>query len=471
MIRNQLILVIYKSQFLFGVFCFLYIFLAGCNHQNVNTNLSFNKDIAPIIFKNCTPCHRSGEAGPFTFENYADVRKKSKTILKVIQTGLMPPWPADTSYQHYVGERYLTAVEKKMIIEWVNAGCKEGDPQLKPLTPVFPDGSQLGKPDKVIKMEQPYLIKGDNTDRFMVIKIPYELERDTFLRLVEYVPGNRKISHHVNGHIIQYTDAGKKNVYEGPRFVNREEAGTLDSCYRYLKLLNDDGSYPLLTPSVFNYLPGVIPQVYPEGMGGYSIKKKGAILMRDLHYGPTPVEQSDQSYVNLFFDSVPPRRPFMETQLGTLGISEIVPPLLIPPDTVMKFVTRAAIFNDISLVTINPHMHLLGKSFLAYAITPEGDTIPLVRIKNWDFRWQYFYTFKKIIKIPSGSVIVAEGVFDNTVNNPNNPFSPPRQITGLGGSMRTTDEMFQLILTFLPYEKGDENISLENRSPGLQGLP
>jgi hypothetical protein len=136
----------------------------------------------------------------------------------------------------------------------------------------------------------------------------------------------------------------------------------------------------------------------------------------------------------------------------------------------MKFVTRAVIHNDISLVTINPHMHLLGKSFLAYAVTSAGDTIPLVKIRKWDFRWQYFYTFKKMLRIPAGSTIVAEGWFDNTRNNPNNPFSPPREITGLGGSMRTTDEMFQLILTFLPYEAGDENISLEPQMINNKGL-
>ena len=275
----------------------------------------------------------------------------------------------------------------------------------------------------------------------------------------------------MNGHLIQYDSDKKKNVYEGPRWVDREDAGTLDSCYKYLKLLNDDGSYPLLTPSAFNFLPGVIPQQYPDGIGGYRIKKKGAILMRDLHYGPSPVDAYDQPTVNLFFSPTPPRRPFMETQLGTLGISEIVPPLLIPPDTVMKFTTRALIYHDISLVTINPHMHLLGKSFLAYAITEKNDTIPLVSIPKWDFRWQYFYTFPKIIRIPAKSVIVAEGVFDNTANNPNNPFSPPREITGLGGSMRTTDEMFQLILTFLPYQPGDEQIDLENILPGQTGLP
>jgi len=450
------------------LFFFLLFFLTGCGKNSGGKTITFNEHIAPVIYKNCTSCHRPGEAGPFALITYKDVRKKAKTIVKVTQSGLMPPWPADPSYRHYVGEKVLTQSEKDLIRDWVDEGCKEGDAERKPAVPVFPQGSQLGKPDLVIKMEQPFVIPGNNKDLFMVMKIPYELKQDTFLRLVEYVPGNRKLSHHVNGHIIQYNENDRKNVFSGPRFINREDAGTLDSSYKYIQLLNDDGSYPLLTPSVFNYLPGVIPQIYPDGIGGYRIKRKGTILMRDLHYGPTPVEQTDVAAVNLFFSKGPPLRPFMETQLGTLGISEIVPALLIPPDTIMKFVTRAVIHQDISLVTINPHMHLLGKSFLAFAVTKDGDTIPLVRIKNWDFRWQYFYTFKNIVRIPAGSVIIAEGVFDNTKNNPNNPFSPPREISGLGGSMRTTDEMFQLILTFLPYVQGDENISLENVSP-LQG--
>jgi hypothetical protein len=106
-------------------------------------------------------------------------------------------------------------------------------------------------------------------------------------------------------------------------------------------------------------------------------------------------------------------------------------------------------------------MHLLGKSFEAFAATPDGRTIPLVRIPKWDFRWQYFYTFPKMVKIPKGSSIAAIGVFDNTAENPNNPFSPPREIIGTNGSMRVTDEMFQLILTYLPYLAGDENLSLE----------
>jgi hypothetical protein len=197
----------------------LFLFVAGCGSNENEKSITFSKHIAPIIHKNCSPCHRAGEAGPFNLVTFLEVKKKAKTILKVIQSGLMPPWPADTSYQRYIGERYLTTEEKKLITDWVNNGCVEGEP-LK-VVPDFPDGSQLGKPDLVIKMEEPFEIPGDNRDRFMVIKIPYELERDTFVRLVEYVPGNRKLSHHVNGHFIQYNDADKKNVFEGPRTIDR----------------------------------------------------------------------------------------------------------------------------------------------------------------------------------------------------------------------------------------------------------
>jgi hypothetical protein len=126
----------------------------------------------------------------------------------------------------------------------------------------------------------------------------------------------------------------------------------------------------------------------------------------------------------------------------------------------MTFVTRVSEC-DISLLTVNPHMHLLGKSFTAYAIKPGGDTLPLVRIKNWDFRWQYFYTYKKMLHIPAGSKIEVVAVMDNTVNNPNNPNHPPKMVEGRNGSMRSSDEMLQFIMTYLPYQTGDENISLE----------
>jgi hypothetical protein len=163
----------------------------------------------------------------------------------------------------------------------------------------------------------------------------------------------------------------------------------------------------------------------------------------------------------VFFAKQAPRRTLQEFQLGTLGLSPILPPLNIQPNTISKHTSSYKTQFDMSILTINPHMHLLGTSFKAYALKPDGDTIRLIHIPKWDFNWQNFYTYRKMLKIPAGSTIIMEGVFDNTSNNPFNPNQPPQLVSDKNGSMRTKDEMFQLIVTYLPYENGDENISLE----------
>ena len=433
---------------------------SSCNKKE---EVTFSKDIAPIIHKNCMPCHRPGEAGPFPLITYNDVKKRAKMIGFVTSTRYMPPWPADANYRHFANERLLTDEEINLITEWIKTGSLIGDSSKIPAAPIFLTGSELGKPDLVVKMKDAFRVKGNNKDTFLVMKLPYEIEHDTFVRAIEFIPGNRKILHHMNAHLLQYDPDKKKNVFDGKSAVSSEDHDSPEY-HKLLGLPNDDGTYPMMIPSVSNYLPGVTTALYPEGIGGYRLSKKGAFYLNNMHYGPTPVEQEDQSYFNVFFAKEAPKRPTREVILGTLGVSPIVPSLIIQPNEVKKFRTELRIAKDISLLTLNPHMHLLGKSFLAYALSPSRDTIPLIRINKWDFRWQYFYTFKNILKIPAGSLIVAEGIYDNTVNNPNNPHHPPQVVMERKGSMRTTDEMFQLIVTYLPYQPGDENISLENTS-------
>lgn len=372
----------------------------------------------------------------------------------------MPPWPADPTYSRFIDEHFLEEAQIDLINQWIADGLPLGDSAQLPEPPRFSAGSMIGTPDLVLKIK-PFLVKGDHTDRFMVMKIPFELPSDTFIRAIEFVPGSKWV-HHVNGRIIFYDDEKKSDVFAGEYALDTRKE-TRESVFRKMNLLNDDGSYPgndHYIHSATNYLPGVITNLYPEGIGGFFVKRKGVIYLNDIHYGPAMEDLLDTSYVNVFFGQHPPKRPVHEIQLGTLGISDIIPELIIPPDTVMTFVTRAKILGDISLLSINPHMHLLGKSFLAYAIRPVGDTIPLIRIRAWDFRWQYFYTFEKMLHIPAGSTIEVVAVMDNTAQNPNNPHHPPQQVAGTNGSMKTTDEMLQLILTFLPYQQGDEQISL-----------
>ena len=438
------------------------ITFTSCNNKATeNSDLpTFSEHIAPIIYKNCSPCHRPGSAGPFNLVTYNDVKKHTKTIALTVESRLMPPWPADVTYSHFRDEKVLSEEEILLIKSWVEQDAPEGNASETPPPPVFPDRSNFGKPDVVLKMNEPYRITGNNKDNFMMMKIPYEFSRDTFISVIEIIPGNTKVVHHINAHLVQYKQGDKKDISKGKKVVDTEIYDKLQA-FQELDLQNDDGSYPLLTPSVTNYLPGVETAFYPHGIGGYRVKKKGVLLLDNIHYGPSPVDTTDNTSFNIFFSPTPPARPTHEIILGTSGISPVEPLLVIQPDSVQRFTTRYTTKEDLSMLTVNPHMHLLGKSFLAYAVKPDGDTIKLIRINRWDFRWQYFYTFKKVLKIPAGTTIIAEGVYDNTVNNPLNPFHPPHVVAERNGSMRTSDEMFQFIITFMPYQHGDETISLE----------
>lgn len=444
----------YRLLFLFV------ISIAVVSCQDSRTRPTFARDIAPIIYTNCSPCHRPNQIGHFNLLSYTDVRTNANKILYTVKNRLMPPWPADPHYTSFVGEKVLTPEEIEQIETWVSLSCPLGDSNDMPPLPAFPIGSMMGIPDLHIPV-RPVSLSGNYTDQFLVVKVPFELPADTFISMVEFVPGNTKVVHHVNGDLVRFDFDKKKDVYDGALVDNLVWDSTIRQTYKKIGLLHDDDSYPTLARSVVNYLPGVMAQKYPDGIGGWRVNRKNAFVLADIHYGPTVDDVWDSSYINIFYAKSIPKRPLQEFQLGTLGVSPIVPPLIIAPDKVSTFRSSCVIPKDISILTINPHMHLLGKSFLAYALTPENDTIRLIRIPSWDFNWQNFYTFKKMLKIPAGSTICIEGVFDNTKENSFNPNTPPKEVRDNNGSMRTTDEMFQFIITYLPYEEGDEMISLE----------
>lgn len=429
--------------------------------------VTYSEHIAPILYKKCTSCHRPGEAGPFNLLTYNDAVIAANKIRSTIETHFMPPWPADPSYTHFIGERVLSSEEIDLIKKWIEQGKQKGDTSQMPALPQYYTGSFFGKPDLVIKLQQPVFLKGNGTDNFLMIKFPYTLPHDTFARYIEFVPGQRKLVHHVNGHLVSYNENRKFDYYKGESILPDVQTN-FKEVFGKMKLgYTDKGQpdFPLLTPNTVYYLPGYTPPVYPENIGGYVMKKNGAFLLKNIHYGPSMKDTWDSSCINVFFMKSPPQRPLKETQMGTFGVSPIEPALIIPPNEVKTFHTQLTVEQDLSILSVNPHMHLLGKTFLAYALTPQNDTIRLIKINKWDFRWQYYYTFPAMVKIPAGSVIHAYGTFDNTDKNPVNPYSPPREISqGEGNeSMQTTEEMFQFIFTYLLYQPGDEKISLEGK--------
>lgn len=431
------------------------------DEQRIPATVNFTEHVAPILYNNCTVCHRPEGAAHFSLVTYTEAKRYASGIAFATKERMMPPWPADPHYTEFVGQKILSERDITVLQKWLDDGLKEGPKDKLPQLPHYPEGSMIGEPDMRIAVV-PVALPANSSDKFLIVKVPFELPKDTFASLIEFVPGRNNVVHHVNGDMVRYAAGSKADVFAGARVVDMVLDSTIKQAFEKLGLPNDDGSYPALQKSVVNYLPGTYGQKYPEGIGGYHLPQKGAFLFNDMHYGFTGDKDIiDSSYVNIFFSKVPPKRPVQEFQMGTLGVSPVEPDLVLQPNTEKKVMSKLLIPEDISILTINPHMHLLGKSFKAYALQPNGDTIRLISIPRWDFNWQYFYTFKKMVKIPKGSTIIAEGWYDNTRRNMNNPFSPPRLVQDNNGSMRATDEMFQFIITYLMYEPGDEQISLQ----------
>lgn len=297
------------TQRLFSFILFFFVLFACApsetkeDESNTKKDPTWAEDIAPIVFKNCTPCHRLGESGAFNLVSYFDAVKKAKLIKFVTQSGYMPPWPADASYSHFVGERVLSANEKQVIKIWVEHGAPRGDSLKEPTVPQFYTGSYFGKPDLVIHPKQAVAVKGNGTDVFLIMKYPYQIEKDTLIDFVEFVPHNRKLIHHVNGHLISY-DANRSFNYMTGESVHSDTKAQLIQVYRDMHIPYTDKlqpDFPTLTPNTVYYLPGYLPPSYPKEVGGYKFKKNGAFLLNNIHYGPSNVDLLDSSYINVFY--------------------------------------------------------------------------------------------------------------------------------------------------------------------------
>ena len=420
---------------------FVLLGLLGCYASLVGQSPTFHADIAPIIYQNCTECHRTGEIGPMPFTTYEEVSEYSSFISYVTAIGYMPPWTPDTEYSTLRGERFLTGEQIELLAQWHEAGAPEGDPADNPGLPDFPEGSQVGDPDLVISMPEPYVHGGDMGEQYQVYVLETGVTEETEIRAVEIRPENGAIAHHA---LIAYTD--NPNSIAGAEALDAE---TPEAGYESF----GDYGVPVEDYLFGGWAPGVEPTVFPSTIGK-KIGPDGRFLLQ-MHYGPTPVEESDLTEFNLFFAEVPVQR---EVELEMMTPVHLTEPFFIQPNEVKTFHGIITNPQDISLISVMPHCHLLGQSWEVYAVSGDlTDTIPLISIPQWDFNWQGIYDFPTLKHIPAGYKVHAWCTYDNTADNPNNPNDPP-QFTSWGDL--TGDEMYVLFFQFVEYMEGDENITL-----------
>ncbi len=435
---------------------FLGIFLLvspWCFSQKKTT---YYEDIAPILQKNCIECHRTGGIGPFALTTYENVAKRGKFIGKVTQSLYMPPFRADLSFQRYLNERGLTEEEIGVIGEWVRQGSlegKKGKGERLTATPERVDGdksprtlpprrtSKTSAPSAVeerwleFEMTKAYEVKGNAQEDFRYFNIPTNLDKDIYVKAIEFKVGNRKVLHH--SRLMTDTTRTMRGI-DGMREDDPQ--------------VKEFQKTPLEEEFLYGWVPGNDRIDFPPGTAKRI--RAGTDLLLNMHYAPSPIDEQDQSGVRFYLtDSASVDR---EVRTLTLTENDITnQPFVLPAESKPTFyMSYGPTQQDISLISVMPHMHFLGKRFRAFAITPGGELVPFVKIDNWDYNWQMTYQFKTLLHLPKGSTIIAEAAYDNTSQNPENPSQPAREVTY---GWNSTSEMMNLVLYYIPYKEGDKD--------------
>ncbi|MBC8325592.1 MAG: hypothetical protein H8E27_08200 [Verrucomicrobia subdivision 3 bacterium] len=388
--------------------------------------VTFTQDVAPIIFNNCTSCHRAGEAAPFELINFNDVRKRGRLIARVTEDRVMPPWHAKKSSFAFHGDRRLSDKQIKTISQWVEAGMPEGDAAQLPPLPKFTAGWQLGKPDLIVKMTEPFSVPAEGRDIYRSFVVPLNLPNDKWLKAVEFRPGARAVVHHC---LFSYDTTG--------------EARQLDAADRQpgFRRMRRQGRG---VGSLGGWAVGGQPRPLPADLAWHL--PKTADLVLNMHYHPSGKPEMDQSTIGFYFTDKPPRTAFTGVQLppafGALSGVDIP-----PGDKAYKVTDSFTLPIAVEAFAISAHAHYLGKHLQMTATLPTGKQLDLLNIPDWDFSWQEQYQFKEFIQLPKGTRLDSTVIWDNSAANPNNPSVPPSRVRW---GVESDDEMGCLTLLCRP---------------------
>jgi tetratricopeptide (TPR) repeat protein len=388
---------------------------------------TFAHDIAPVVWKNCAPCHRPGEAGPFSLLSYRDVKSHARQIADVTRRRYMPPWLPEAGHGDFAGDLRLSDREVQLFADWAVAGAPEGNASETPALPKFTEGWQLGPPDVILTPSHAYTLPAAGPDVYWNFILPAELSTSRYVRAVEIRPGGKRVVHHANLYVDRARSARRLEVAEDQGFPG------MDVPIDRPASEPDDGHFLF-------WKPGGTPYIEPDG---YSWRlDPGNDLVLNAHLQPTGKPELVKPSIGLYFTKEPPFFFPMLVELehdGALDIPAGARDFVVSDDFRLPM--------DVKVLAVYPHAHYLGHVLEGYATLPSGERQWLIRIPNWDPNWQAAYHFKEPVDLPEGTVISMRYHYDNSAENPRNPNSPPKRVEA---GNQATDEMGHLWLQVLP---------------------
>jgi len=389
--------------------------------------VTYTRDIAPILNKNCVMCHRPNDVAPMSLMTYEEVLPFARMIQQNVTQRKMPPWHADSHVGEFMNDARLSDEEISIIVSWVKGGTKKGDLKDLPPAPVFEPGWHI-KPDVVFTIPE-FLVPKTAMDDYEYIYVPTNFTEDKWIQSGEVLPGDRRVVHHATVSVVDQADYAKRVAEQA-----KEDNGVDKYHYRTGKVLHlrpdapvindgcsdpDGGGIPGSSSGYLNivpgiYLPGHMPEIRPPG---YALRiPAGSYLQFQIHYSNhRGIDMKDHTSIGLVFAKEPVKHEVAQYEIWNDMFR-------IPPNDPDHRVTSCfTLPKDVLAVAYTAHMHFRGKSMTTKAIYPDGHEEVLLNVPHYDFRWQETYFLEKQFLLPKGTKLMTVASFDNSKNNPLNP--------------------------------------------------
>lgn len=402
-----------------------------------SSDVTYHNRISRIVQASCLECHRDGGVAPFSLSSYSDVVGQSGAIRRVLEENIMPPWFAAKPKVDFVGpfanDCSLSKSDKNDFLSWLSGGKAEGDAKDAPVTRMFHEGWQIGKPDKIIRVDTPIAVKATGTMPYQNVTVDTGLSDTKYLKAIEVRPSAREVVHHILVFVVPPGAPGRIGKRGAAQSSEDDEEGA-------------NGFFAA-------YAPGYDALVFNDGFG--KALPGGSKLKFQIHYTPNGTATKDQPEIGMIFLDEKP-----EHLVDVVGVAQHR--LAIPPKNAnFEVIASQAVPKEATILAFFPHMHLRGKSFRYEAVLPDGKTQMLLDIPRYDFNWQLSYRLADPVILPAGSTIRAVAHYDNSAANPANP--DPNKTVRWGP--QTYDEM---MIGYIEYHMDEGSLGMKRSLAGIR---